>query len=135
MIALPDEAHGVLAVGWATVELERAGRELSHLLSPGETFVDAPSSVVLGARCRVGAAAENATLRIVLLEPETEGRLAATLARHGEGWAAAWATTGEGAPGVALSVPRPGPFGPERLALRNPRVVPHRLSVDVPSQP
>lgn len=135
MISLPDDAHGALAVGWATVELERAARELSHLLRPGATFVDAPSSVLLGARCQVGAAAEDADLRIVLLEPETEGRLAATLARHGEGWAAIWAATGDPAPGGRLSAARPGPFGSERMVLGGRRVAPQRLVVDVPSQP
>ena len=115
MIDLPAEVGGAVAVGWATVELERAVGELTHLLAPGATFEAAPSSVILGARCLVGPAAEDG-LRIVLLEPETEGRLAATLARAGEGWAATWARDGAVATGprtgaAGLSAARPGPFG------------------------
>ena len=145
---MPAEAHGALAIGWATVELERAAGELSHLLSPGSTFLEAPSSVILGARCRVGLAADDPNLRIVLLEPETEGRLAATLARSGEGWKATWVaepTAGGlvGAPvagprgtGATLSTARPGPFGIERLVLGGPLTGPHRLVVEaVPSPP
>lgn len=141
MISLPGEAHQAFAVGWATVELDRAALELSHLLRRGATFAAAPSSVVLGARCRVGPAAADGTLRIVLLEPDTEGRLAATLARHGEGWRVTWQVgpgpaTGVGrAPGTALSAARPGPLGPERLLLRSQLEPPHRLLVDVPSPP
>lgn len=133
MIALPDEAHGALAVGWATVDLERAVGELSHLLRAGSEFVEAASSVLLGARCCAGSAADDPGLRIVLLEPETEGRLAATLARGGEGWVATW--TAEPAAAARhghVSVARPGPLGEERLVLDGP---PHRLTVDVPSQP
>jgi hypothetical protein len=139
LISLPDDARGALAVGWATVELDRAARELSHLLRPGAGFVEAPASVVLGARCRVGPAARDGDLQIVLLEPDTEGRLAATLARLGEGWAVAWqqssgtATTTALAPGRALSAARPGPFGPERLVLGNQLAGAHRLLVVVPS--
>ncbi|MBA2299580.1 MAG: hypothetical protein H0W22_02285 [Chloroflexi bacterium] len=143
MISLPDEAHGALAVGWATVELERAARELSHLLVPGSAFTDAPSSAILGARCRVGPAGEHTGLRIVLLEPETEGRLAATLARRGEGWSAMWEASGvvseppgpvTAPPRPAVSARRPGPLGRERLVPGAGPAAPHRLLVDVPSQ-
>lgn len=135
MISLPDGAHGALAVGWATVDLDRAAGELSHLLRAGSEFMEAQSSVVLGARCRVGPAAEDPALRIVLLEPDTEGRLAATLARHDEGWAATWAVEpSAGARQRHASVARPGPFGMERLVPGGPLGGPHRLTVDVPSQ-
>lgn len=135
MIALPAEAAGALAVGWATIELDRAARELDHLLAPGSRFEGAPSSVILGARCCAGRAAAGAELRIVLLEPETEGRLAASLARSGEGWAATWVLgPGVGAPLRRLSVARPGPLGTERLALGGPAGAPYRLFVEaVPS--
>jgi hypothetical protein len=136
VIALPEEGHRVLALGWATVELDRAARELAHLLAPGAAFDTAASSVLLGARSRSAPAAE-AGLRIVLLETETEGRLAAWLARSGEGWAVTWALappsdTGSG----ALSAARPGPFGFERLRLGGGLAGPHRLVVEaVPSPP
>ena len=141
MIGLPAEADGALAVGWATVELERAAGELSHLLAPGATFGVAPASVILGARCLVGPAADGSGLRIVLLEPDTEGRLAATLARAGEGWAATWtrdeaAVTGPGTGAPRRSAARPGPFGDERLLLGGPLAGPHRLFIEaVPSPP
>jgi hypothetical protein len=124
-----------MAVGWATVELERAAGELSGLLAPGSAFEAAPASDVLGARCRVGRAADRPELRIVLLEPSTEGRLAATLARTGEGWAATWTLDpGDDARPRHVSGARPGPVGNERLVLGGPLTGPHRLLVEaVPS--
>ena len=146
MIAVPTEADGALAVGWATVELERSVHELAHLVAPGAAFREAPSSVILGARCLVAPAVPAAqaapaarppSLCIVLLEPDTEGRLAATLARSGEGWAATWVpepVVGTRRGGV--SGPRPGPLGTERLVLGGPIAGPHRLFIEVvPSPP
>jgi hypothetical protein len=132
VISLPEAAPGVLAVGWATVELDRAAAQLAHLLAPGAAFADAPSSVVLGARCRIGPATARAGLRIVLLEPETEGRLAATLARSDEGWVVTWAATpARGIPGLGAT--GSGPLGNERL-LGGSFTGPHRLFVEaVPS--
>lgn len=125
-----------LAIGWATVDLDRAARELASRLAPGATFEPAPPSEHLGARCRVGRAADAAggPPILVLLEPSTEGRLAATLARHGEGWCASWThepplTAGTEAGGDRHSVLRDGPLGPERLVLGGPVDGPHRLLV------
>jgi hypothetical protein len=135
---LPDDTAGALAFGWATVELDRAARELSDLLGSGEAFVDAPSSEALGARCLVGSGAAEGGVRIVLLEPETEGRLSATLARHGEGWVATWVAAPIASPSTVaqLSGARPGPFGEERLVLGGLVTGPHRLVVEaVPSRP
>jgi hypothetical protein len=139
VISLPDDVQGALAVGWATVELDRAASQLSHLLEPGSAFRAVPSSEILGAHCRVGLAATMAALRIVLLEPATEGLLAGTLARSDEGWAVTWFPST--APGAregepALSAARPGPFGDERLELGGRLAGPHRLRVEaVPSRP
>jgi hypothetical protein len=135
MIVLPEAADGdALAVGWATVELDRAARELSHLLAAGTGFSPAAPSVILGARCRSGPAAEPG-LWIALLEPQTEGRLAGALARSGEGWAASWLLVAPTAT-ERLSAERPGPFGPERLVLGGPVGGPDRLVVEaVPSPP
>jgi hypothetical protein len=101
------------AVGWATVELDRAALELMAMLEVGTTFEPASGSQALGARCRVGRARQGmgeAPL-VVLLEPSTEGRLAGLLARRGEGWCARW----DLAPTLDVSGWRPGPLGPEQL--------------------
>jgi hypothetical protein len=111
--------------GWATVELDRAAGELAGLLEGGATFADARRSALLGARCRVGRArADEGRARwIVLLEPDTEGRVAAFLARAGEGWAATW--DADDRPGRGGGVV--GPLGDERLADRSPPAGPFRL--------
>jgi hypothetical protein len=104
-------------------------------------FADAPGTALLGARCRIGSDGVAPDLALVLLEPITEGRLAATLARHDEGPAAVWVVAATGR-GVATdgAVPgrptwpddeQPGPFGPERLLPGVPQG-PHRLVVRPP---
>ena len=135
-----------IAIGWATVELERAELELSAALalSVGD-FSPAASSVSLGARCRIGSGVLGDALALVLLEPQTEGRLAATLARLGEGPAVVWLVVDGCAAtlrssGVITSAVRHGPLGPERLVLGGPVHGPHQLlvgemaGVDVPSR-
>jgi hypothetical protein len=101
-----------VARGWATVELERAAAVLTDRLVPGAVFEDAPRSTILGARCLRGRAEDD---WIVLLEPDTEGRLAGYLARFGEGWAVTWIVEDDDtqrlSPGYAA-----GPLGDERLA-------------------
>ena len=136
-----------VAVGWATVELERAELELSAALAlSADGFGPAASSIALGARCRIAPGALGDALALVLLEPETEGRLAATLARLGEGPAVVWLvvagcdTTDAGSATDAASATlrlfatmtaavRPGPLGPERLVLGGPIHGPHHLLV------
>jgi hypothetical protein len=120
-----------IAVGWATVELERAVAELADRLVPGTAFRPAPDSVLLGARCLVGDLADpvDGATRMVLLEPATEGRLAATLARHDEGWCASWVEATDADPAAAPTRAQPGPFGPERLLAGGAMSGPHRLVV------
>src|SRR5258705_7741820 len=77
-----------LADIWATVEIERAladlgNRELGP--PPGGALTDDP---LLGARVAIVSTGDT---RIAIAEPSTEGRLAATLARHGEGPAGRYA--------------------------------------------
>lgn len=111
----PDIGPGrlLLALGWATVDGERAARELSGL-----DVRPAGEEVALGARAWV---ARIGSVDIVLLEPSTEGRLAAALARRGEGLVAlylgaeqvegALRPTALGRPGRLLPHARPwGPF-------------------------
>jgi hypothetical protein len=64
------------AVGWATVELDRAAREV------GGTWESAAHDRLLGAAAWRSPKDHPAT---VILEPNTEGRLARALARYGEG--------------------------------------------------
>jgi hypothetical protein len=112
------------------VELDRSAAELAPLLRGGPGFTDAPSSEILGARCRVGrAVGVGDGLFIVLVEPDTEGRLAAFLARFGEGWVARWevGASSAGRPDARL---RPGPLGPERLADDADTRGPFRLLVE-----
>lgn len=88
-IATGHPAHrngvtGVLGIGWATVDLERSIEEL-----PGLRFAPVDRDKLLGASrasAPLGPSLEG--IDLVLLEPFTEGPVAATLARHGEGLAA-----------------------------------------------
>jgi hypothetical protein len=132
----PSRVHAVppVAVGWATVELERAAAALAPMLAPGTSFEPAPRSAHLGATCRVGrvdpALADELAGIVVLLEPSTEGRLAATLARFGEGWCATWDLARAPREVASVSALRDGPLGPERLVLGGPVSGPHRLVLD-----
>jgi hypothetical protein len=123
---------GVIAVGWATVELDRAVAGFAARLAPGTAFAEAADCVHLGARCLVGRLAEpiDGAASVVLMEPATEGRLAATLARHDEGWCATWEDDPSTTPATARSAPRSGPFGTERLVLGGRFDGPHRLLVE-----
>jgi hypothetical protein len=125
-----------LAVGWATVDLDRAALELTPRLVAGTAFQEAPDCDLLGGHCRIGRLAEpgaDGASLVILLEPSTEGRLAVTLARHDEGWCATWwpaEVDAIGDPAPPTSVRRPGPLGPERLVLGGPPSGPHRLLVE-----
>lgn len=124
----------LLAVGWATVDLDRAAREVGRSLGlPGSRFVAAHDSILLGARCRVAVAALDGAVSVALLEPFTEGRLAASLARHDEGPIAVWRSPADGgSPGVSLSAEEAGPLGPERLEIGGRIHGPYRLVVGAP---
>jgi hypothetical protein len=123
-----------VAVGWATVEMERGVLELAAALSidPGQ-FRPAAESLLLGARTRLASSALADGVHVVLLEPSTEGRLAAALARHDEGPLAIWTTTGPGGGhGLVLSAEREGPLGPERVVVDGPAHGPYRLLIGPP---
>ena len=139
--SLSSVAATSVAVGWATVELERAALELADALGvPASRFVPAIDSSMLGARCLVADSVLPDGSALVVLEPATEGRLAATLARFGEGPAAIWLARaepregGEIVPGDAFTTTpgRPGPLGVERLITGGPIHGPHRLLVGAP---
>lgn len=113
-------AGRVVAIGWATVDSGRAEREFSEAL--GVRLDVAP-----GARLRgLGARASSAHPfvdgpELLFLEPDREGRLAAFLARHGEGIAMIVVATGVGTRRVALTTDRGEP-GPRAAAGRRPSV-------------
>jgi hypothetical protein len=80
----PNGVADLLAVGWATVDAERVTAAAAG--SSQGRFEPAPDDVHLGSRSfllhpRPGSSGP----RTLVLEPSTEGRLAATLARVGEG--------------------------------------------------
>ena len=138
---VPAVAGTPVAFGWATVELERAVFELGAALRiPVDQFVAAADDELLGARCRVANASLSGGRSLVVLEPRTEGRLAATLARVGEGPAAIWLVIADASASVvpvrlagpSTSTERAGPFGLERLLLGGPTHGPHRLLLDPP---
>lgn len=124
--------------GWATVELERAEVEVAEALAAIHALrdpsrEDAPDERVLGARCRLLRYAEDRDM--LLLEPSTEGRLAAALARYGEGSVALYLLVDAGASerarraGFRLSSEGDGPLGRERLVIAGPRWGPFLLLV------
>lgn len=123
----------VVAMGWASVDAERTAGELDRAAPGFGPFDPAADETLLGARCLVG---RHGDVRLAILEPVTEGRLAATLARHDEGPAALWLT----GPAdqlddteVRLTTPAAGPFGAERLVLGGPIGGPHLLVVERPA--
>jgi hypothetical protein len=134
----------------ATVDLERALADLrGDGVGGGQQLVtgrpDAVEDPLLGAR--VVVLTTEAGAQIALAEPSTEGRLAGTLARHGEGRAGAYwrvpvdldvvrAAAAEAH--VALSPAASGPFGRSVLVLGERFAARHAILVEpaaVPSRP
>jgi hypothetical protein len=116
----------VVGIGWATVELDRAERELAGV----GPFVTAPRDAALGASARRSPISKGGPPAIVLLEPDTEGLLAAALARFGEGVLAVYLGPLDRADvddTPRLGPPRPGPLGPARLVIGRPAWGPHVL--------
>jgi hypothetical protein len=130
----------------ATVELERALAAMGRPPGGARSTIPDPH---LGAAVAILEGDDGR--RIALAEPSTEGRLAATLARHDEGAAGSYVTTPEGEPdgldgfrrraaaaGVPISRVETGPFGPSVLVLTRPATGPHLIVVDrrtLPSPP
>jgi len=113
-LPVEDGAPRLVGIGWATVDIERT---LADLAVAEARATD--DDEFLGARAwRVDAGA----IGLLLLEPVTEGRLAAALARRGEGIAALYVAsdaplegslrpTAVGVPGRLMPQDRPwGPF-------------------------
>jgi hypothetical protein len=116
----------IAGIGWATVELDRAARELASVAG----FEASTRDASLGAAARRSPLGDRSRPVIVLLEPDTEGLLAATLARFGEGVGAVYLGPLERAdvddtPNLRPSLP--GPLGPARLVMGRPTSGPHAL--------
>ena len=129
-----------VATLWATVDLGRTLADLGREAS--ELGVD----TLLGARVVVVRSGPPGDPPLAVAEPTTEGRLAATLARHGEGPAGRYVAVADGldrarsraaSSGVAVSRVEPGPFGPAILVLLAPVTGPHLILCEpaVPSTP
>ena len=127
-------------MGWATVELDRAEAELAEWLA-GEAGDpdDDVADPILGARARRRVADGLPGEQIVLLEPTTEGRLAGSLVRDGEGPCALYVHPAGGLDGwlerarergVGTSSVEAGPFGRSVLVAGGPVAGPHLLVVD-----
>lgn len=113
---MKPDATSLVGIGWATVDTERTLADLGD--GTGLAFGPETEEPDLGARARV---AWTGGVAIVVLEPSTEGRLAAALARRGEGVVCLYVAAGQpsgdgrrtalGRGGRILSHDRPwGPF-------------------------
>ncbi len=121
-----------IALGWATVDVDRAAADLATELGiSAAAFLPAADSVALGARCRVAYGILPDGQPLAIIEPLTEGRLAAFLARFGEGPAATWTRSARLLAGRRAASARPGPFGLERLMPGGPAHGPFSLLIEV----
>jgi hypothetical protein len=144
-----DAALRIVGIGWATVELDRAAAELGTSLDlPLDAWTPVERDQLLGAAALFGPllGPDANGPRLVLLEADTEGRLAASLARHGEGVAAVYLvetraatvaprSDGELRAGPARSSAAPGPLGRGRLVLGGPISGPHVIVLDALTNP
>jgi hypothetical protein len=131
---LPDgSSPRIIAAIWATVDLDRS---VAAEGLPAEKLPDDP---LLGARVRLVRPPTGPA--IALVEPSTEGRLAALLARQGEGPAGHYLEAPEGfdrvrergpTAGVRLGRTVAGPFGPEAL-VDGPIGAPLQVLVEPPA--
>jgi hypothetical protein len=133
----------IAGIGWATVELERAAEDLASAFRragmPEPRWSPGTRDELLGAEAWVSrepwpAAGIEPAPAVVLLEPDTEGRLAATLARFDEGVGAVYLARRPDATTpidpTRLGRPATGPLGAARLVLARPAWGPNVLVVD-----
>jgi len=133
---LPTGDARPIASLWATVDADRVVRELRmHDVPVVETLPDDP---LLGASIRL--ISQEHGRPIAVAEPNTEGRLAATLARRGEGPAGRYTAMTlplseierrAAVAGIALSRAAEGPFGRSVLVLGGPAGGPHLILVEM----
>jgi hypothetical protein len=128
--AASSAAIDVAAVGWATVDVDRADANVAA--GVGAASSPAARDGLLGATVRRSTGRRPEQL---LLEPDTEGRLAGALARYGEGPAVVYLRVPD-LEGIAarlttgLTTRRgDGPLGPARLILGGPPAGPFLILV------
>ncbi len=142
--AEPGAPLVLAGIAWATVELDRAEAELDPWLAP-PAGGDGPGhpDPHLGAHTRLRRSPALSAGTLVLAEPSTEGRLAASLARDGEGPCALYVRPATGldgwipaarARGITVSARRRGPLGTAVILPGTAIAGPHILVVDVPVQ-
>lgn len=135
-----------LAEIWATVDLERSLAEFrtgSITAAPGgAAMLDTVDEPLLGARVLLVSTMDGG--RVALAEPSTEGRLAAALARNGEGHTGTYlevpvdlerVDARAAAARVALSRPDTGPFGRSLLVIPDKPSGQHLILVERPAVP
>jgi hypothetical protein len=124
----------VLAVIWATVDADRV---LAGIGLPAEALAD---DTLLGAAVRLVRPLDGEP--IALVEPTTEGLIALTLARSGEGPVGQYVLAAGGlaglvaravAAGIDVKTADKGPFGPSALVLGGPVAGPHVVLVTGPA--
>ncbi len=149
MLDLAGVGLRITGLGWATVDRERAATELGAadgLVAETDREI---RDDLLGAWARViapsfDAAGMAAGIALVVLEPSTEGRLAASLARRGEGPVALYLVPTDadlsgaidrlGVGGIGTRLGRSA-FGPGAVILGRRPDEPQVLLVAVPSEP
>jgi hypothetical protein len=133
------EAVRIVGIGWATVDLERAAAALA---SPEVVFEPGADDDLLSAAALVARPVAGPV--VIVLEPMSEGRLAAGLARRDEGPLALYLAPVRGSLGSSLqrlaqagirTQRGRGPFGDAALVLRRPAAGPQLILVAVPSEP
>ncbi len=136
----------IVGIGWATIELERAAEDLDAAFDragmPKPAWTPTSRDDLLGATAWASREwwptwGDDDPPAIVLLEPDTEGRLAATLARSGEGVAAIYVAPRPSDPPGRIDPARlgrstPGPLGSGRLLLARPTWGPNVIVLDRP---
>lgn len=137
----------IAGIGWATVELERAAEELDAAFHragmPRPSWTPAARDELLGAAAWVSREwwptwGHEEPPAIVLLEPDTEGRLAAALAKAGEGVRTVYLAPSSADGAIDRSrvgTAAPGPLGRGRLVLARPSWGPHAIVLDRPLPP
>ena len=141
VVSAPDDGDAALrlaGIGWATVELDRAEAELAEWLVAEVHPAKDVAEPLVGARARPRRTDGLPGGTLVLLEPTTEGRLAASLVRDGEGPCTLYLRASAGLDawvaaardrGAMVSAKRKGPLGTGVLVPGPDRAGPHVIVV------